>query len=105
MATPKTQTSIRFNTSTLNKLDAEADRLGITRTNMLDRIIHDHFNANLRELQGFGAAGRERTRKKVAENDAKISAYRSQTAVAMKDLRTRVKNLESAMALFVASGK
>lgn len=73
MATPKTQTSIRFNTSTLNKLDREADRLGITRTHMLDRIIHQHFTVD--------------------------------TDGGLNLLRARVKNLESAMALFVASGK
>ncbi len=73
MANSKTQTSIRFNTSTLNKLDNEADRLGVTRTHMLDRIIHEHFTV---------------------EADGGLNL-----------IRARVRNLESAMALFVASGK
>ena len=53
MANQKTQTSIRFNTSTLNKLDSEAERLGITRTHLLDRIIHKHFSTDMNEARNF----------------------------------------------------
>jgi len=105
MANQKTQTSIRFNTSTLNKLDSEADRLGITRTHLLDRIIHEHFNENLRELQGFGHAGRERTRKQIADNTANISLNWRETKRVCKDLRARVENIENSIALILASTK